>query len=193
MEQNERKEINTMRATGIIRRVDDLGRVVIPKEIRRTLRIHEGDPLEIFLDHDEITFKKYSFLGPLETYAKDFVQVMSQIFLMNAAICDMDTIIAYMGDSRYRCQEQRISEEVNRAIIERKTIIQSASQGHVIPLIEKACWTPKSLLLVPIMNLGETIGAIILFSEEKRNTPIGDPEIKACQIVSAVLSRQMEV
>ena len=74
-----------MRSTGIIRRVDDLGRVVIPKEIRRTLRIHEGDPLEIFLDHDEITFKKYSFLGSLETYAKDFVQVMSQIFLMNAA------------------------------------------------------------------------------------------------------------
>lgn len=149
-----------MRATGIIRRVDDLGRIVIPKEIRRTLRIHEGDPFEIFLDHGEITFKKYSFLGSLETYAKDFVQVMSQIFLMNAAICDMDTIIAYMGDSRYRCQEQRISEEVNRAIIERKTIIQSASQGHVIPLIEKACWTPKSLLLVPITNLGETLGAI---------------------------------
>ena len=163
-----------MKETGIIRRVDDLGRIVIPKEIRRTLRIHEGDPLEIFLDHDEITFKKYSFLGSLETYAKDFVQVMSQIFLMNAAICDMDKIIAYMGDSRYRCQEQRISEEVNRAIIERKMIMQSASQGHVIPLIENACWTPKSLLLVPITNLGETIGAIILFSEEERKTSVGD-------------------
>lgn len=182
-----------MRETGIIRRVDDLGRIIIPKEIRRTLRIHEGDPFEIFLDQDELIFKKYSFLGSLETYAKDFVQVMSQIFLMNVAICDMDKIIAYTGDSRYRCQEQRISEEVNRAIIERMTIIQSASQGRVIPLIEKACWTPKSLLLVPITNLGETLGAIILFSEEERKTSIGDPEIKACQIVSAVLSRQMGV
>lgn len=182
-----------MKATGTIRRIDDLGRVAIPKEIRRTLRIHEGDPLEIYLDHDEIIFKKYSFLGTLESYAKDAVQAMYQTLSMNAAICDTDTIIAYAGDSRCRCQEQHISEEIQRAIGERKVIIQSASESQVIPVIEKACWTPKSLLLVPVLMLGETIGAIILFSEEEKKAPIGDSEIKTCQTVSALLSRQMEV
>lgn len=182
-----------MKATGIIRRIDDLGRVAIPKEIRRTLRIHEGDPLEIYLDHDEIIFKKYSFLGTFESYAKDAVRAMYQTLSMNVAICDMDTIIAYAGDSwNNKCRGQRISGEVERAIKERKAMVWSASEGQVIPISEEADWTPKSLLLVPVLMLGEAVGAIILFSEEDRKTPIGEPEIKACQTMSAFILTQLD-
>ena len=84
-----------MKATGIVRRIDDLGRVVIPKEIRRTMRIREGDPLEIYTTKDgEVIFKKYSLLGGLEDFAAQFCDTLSHSTEFTAAVTDRDAIIA---------------------------------------------------------------------------------------------------
>src|SRR5690606_11016659 len=87
-----------MKATGIVRRIDDLGRVVIPKEIRRTLRIREGDPLEIFVDRDgEVILKKYSPIGELGDFAKEYAESLHESTGHITMICDRDTIIAVAG------------------------------------------------------------------------------------------------
>ena len=87
-----------MKATGIVRRIDDLGRVVVPKEIRRTLRIREGDPMEIFTNHDgEIILKKYSPIGEIEMFAKQYADVMAQVSGQRVLISDRDQIIAVAG------------------------------------------------------------------------------------------------
>ena len=84
-----------MKATGIVRRIDDLGRVVVPKEIRRTLRIREGDPLEIFTDREgEIILKKYSPIGELSAFAKQYAESLSQVLECLVGICDMDQVVA---------------------------------------------------------------------------------------------------
>lgn len=182
-----------LKATGIVRRIDELGRVVIPKEIRRTLRIHEGSPLEIFTDHDGgIILKKYSPVSELASFASEFTGALHQMFSMNAVICDKDTVVACAGSGRREYGEQRISDEVERAIAARGVIVQSASEGRVMPVVEKASRVPQSLLLVPIVAQGDAIGAVILFSIEGRTMPIGEPEIKTCQTVAAFLGRQME-
>ena len=98
-----------MKATGIVRRIDDLGRVVVPKEIRRTLRIREGDPLEIFTDKEgEIILKKYSPIGELSAFAKQYAESLSQMLGCLAGICDMDQVVAVAG--RYNKGTRRVSE-----------------------------------------------------------------------------------
>ena len=87
-----------MRATGIVRRIDDLGRVVIPKEIRRTLRIREGDPLEIYTDRDgEVILKKYSPIGEMSSFAKDYTESLFRSLGHIAVIVDRDQVVAASG------------------------------------------------------------------------------------------------
>ena len=101
-----------MKATGIVRRIDDLGRVVIPKEIRRTLRIREGDPLEIFTDREgEVILKKYSPIGELGTLAKLYAESLAQTLGCTVCITDMDQVVAVSGSGRKELQDQYISRE----------------------------------------------------------------------------------
>ena len=109
-----------MKATGIVRRIDDLGRVVVPKEIRRTLRIREGDPLEIFTDKEgEIILKKYSPIGELSAFAKQYAESLSQMLGCLAGICDMDQVIAAAGSGKKEVEEQYISGRSGRKREER--------------------------------------------------------------------------
>ena len=104
-----------MKATGIVRRIDDLGRVVIPKEIRRTLRIREGDPLEIFTDSDgEIILKKYSPIGELGAFAKEYAESLAQTIGHVTCIVDKDQIIAVSGGLIKDFYEQHISEAMEK-------------------------------------------------------------------------------
>ena len=101
-----------MKATGIVRRIDELGRVVIPKEIRRTLRIREGDPLEIFTDREgEVILKKYSPIGELGDFAKEYAESLHLALGHTALICDKDNIIAVAGTSRRELLEKPLHEE----------------------------------------------------------------------------------
>ena len=110
-----------MKATGIVRRIDDLGRVVIPKEIRRTMRIREGDPLEIYTDKDgEVIFKKYSPMGELSAFAEQMCETLNKTTGNAAAVCDRDTIIAVSGGSKRDLLEKRISEDIEKIVEERQ-------------------------------------------------------------------------
>ena len=109
-----------MKATGIVRRIDDLGRVVIPKEIRRTLRIREGDPLEIFTDRDgEVIFKKYSPMGEMGAVAGELAEALARTAGMSCAICDRDAVIAAAGGAKKDILEKRISAELEQLMEQR--------------------------------------------------------------------------
>ena len=104
-----------MKATGIVRRIDDLGRVVIPKEIRRTLRIREGDPLEIFTDRDgEVIFKKYSPMGEMGAVAAELAEALARTAGMSCAICDRDAVIAAAGGAKKDILEKNISADLEQ-------------------------------------------------------------------------------
>lgn len=114
-----------MKATGIVRRIDDLGRVVIPKEIRRTLRIREGDPLEIFTDREgEIILKKYSPIGELGTLAKLYAESLSQTLGCTVCITDMDQVVSASGAGKKDLQDQFISREAEKLLQERDSFWQ---------------------------------------------------------------------
>ena len=121
-----------MKATGIVRRIDDLGRVVVPKEIRRTLRIREGDPLEIFTDKEgEIILKKYSPIGELSAFAKQYAESLSQMLGCLAGICDMDQVVAAAGNGKKELQDEDITRELGEFLKERKTRNAKAGEKKI--------------------------------------------------------------
>ena len=106
-----------MKATGIVRRIDDLGRVVIPKEIRRTMRIREGDPLEIYTDRDgEVIFKKYSPIGELSQFATQYAETLHKTCGLSVIICDRDAVIACAGVPRKEYADRKLSAEFEEII-----------------------------------------------------------------------------
>lgn len=113
-----------MKATGIVRRIDDLGRVVIPKEIRRTMRIREGDPLEIFTDNDgEVVFKKYSPVGEMSPFANQYADVMSRACGLPVVISDRDHVVAVAGLPKKDYYERRVSAQLEELMEQRQTHI----------------------------------------------------------------------
>ena len=113
-----------MKATGIVRRIDDLGRVVIPKEIRRTMRIREGDPLEIYTDREgEVIFKKYSPIGELAAFAAQYAETLHKICDLNVVICDRDAVIATAGVPKREYLDRPVTEEMEK-IIESRSFYQ---------------------------------------------------------------------
>lgn len=177
-----------MKATGIVRRIDDLGRVVIPKEIRRTMRIKEGDPLEIYTDRDgEVIFKKYSPVGELGSFAAKYAESLNKTCLSPVAICDRDTIIACSGISRKDYFEARVTPECERLIEERKTY--KYESGVQIKLIESD-ETNKIAVLCPIITEGDIAGAVVILSAPGEKP--GDTELKLTQVAASFISKHME-
>ena len=125
-----------MKATGIVRRIDDLGRVVIPKEIRRTLRIREGDPLEIYTATDgEVIFKKYSPVGELSAFASQYAEVLSRVSGLPVIICDKDHVIAASGVSKRELLERRVSPVLENYMESRKSYTATlATVGDIQPV-----------------------------------------------------------
>lgn len=177
-----------MKATGIVRRIDDLGRVVIPKEIRRTLRIREGDPLEIFVDRDgEVILKKYSPISELSDFAKEYAEALYDSLGNPILICDRDAYIAVAGSSKKDYLNKNISDLVEKTMEERTSVIIT-QQGEVA-LIDGIEETISSYTVGPIIANGDPIGAVIIFSKE---STIGEVERKAVETAAGFLARQME-
>jgi len=177
-----------MKATGIVRRIDDLGRVVIPKEIRRTLRIREGDPLEIFVDRDgEVILKKYSPISELSDFAKEYAEALYDSLGNSVLICDRDTYIAVAGSSKKEYLNKNISELVEKAMEERGSILKS--QQEQLALVENNSESIQSYTIGPIIANGDPIGAVIIFSKENS---LGEVEKKAVETAAGFLARQME-
>ena len=179
-----------MNATGIVRRIDDLGRVVIPKEIRRTMRIREGDPLEIFTDNDgEVVFKKYSPVGEMSPFALQYADVMSRACGLPVLICDRDHVVAAAGVSKKEFLERRISGQMEEMMEQRRTHITKAGDQKRLQPVEGI--ERYAAVAVPIMASGDVIGAVCLILPESGAVP-GEGDVKLTQVAAAFLGRQME-
>ena len=168
-----------------------MGRVVIPKEIRRTLRIREGDPLEIFTDREgEIILKKYSPIGELGTFAKEYAESLAQTVGHITCIVDKDQIIAVSGGAKKDFYEKHISPEMENCINQRNTVVADRNDSNFVPVLEED--EPDSYnhqLIAPIISEGDAMGAIIFLSQSKK---MGEVEGKLAQTAAGFLGKQME-
>ena len=177
-----------MKATGIVRRIDDLGRVVIPKEIRRTLRIREGDPLEIFVDRDgEVILKKYSPISELSDFAKEYAEALFDSLGNPVLICDRDTYIAVAGGSKKDYLNKNISDLIEKTMEDRSSVL--VTQSGDISLVDGHSETISSYTIGPIIANGDPIGAVIIYAKEDT---LGEVEQKAVETAAGFLARQME-
>jgi AbrB family transcriptional regulator, stage V sporulation protein T len=178
-----------MKATGIVRRIDDLGRVVIPKEIRRTLRIREGDPLEIFVDRDgEVILKKYSPISELGDFAKEYAEALFTTIDHGVMICDRDEYIAVAGESKKEYMNKGIGEVIEKAMAERATAVYNQS-GNV-ELVEGKDDDIQAYVVSPIIASGDPIGCVVIVS--RNDGELSTVEEKAAETAANFLARQME-
>ena len=179
-----------MRATGIVRRIDDLGRVVIPKELRRTMRIREGDPLEIFTEKDgELIFKKYSPVGELGEYASHICDSLRKTVDAIAAVCDRDSVIAVSGAAKKDIIEKPISDELNELMESRTHFRHEAGAGEkaVCDGDDKFCISAAS----PIISEGDVMGCV-MFLRPRNGGAASDVEFKLAQAAAGFLGREIE-
>lgn len=180
-----------MKATGIVRRIDDLGRIVIPKEIRRTLRIRESDPLEIFTDREgEIILKKYSPIGEMSTFARQYAESLAQVSGHTALIADRDQFIAVSGGSK-NLVGKGLSRELEDKINNRETLIASKGEKSFIPITSEGGEEFVHEAVSPIICEGDVIGAVIL-AESDEKSKMGEVEQKLVLSAAGFLGRQME-
>lgn len=183
-----------MKATGIVRRIDELGRVVIPKEIRRTLRIREGDPLEIFTDRTgEIILKKYSPIVALSDFSREYTESLYRSLGHVACICDKDTIISVSGASKKEFLDKPISAQMEQLIDKRQKVVISRDTGKFIPLTDDTEENEPyhSQAIAPILCEGDVIGAVILLSKDPQYK-MGEMELKVSETAANFVGKQME-
>jgi len=183
-----------MKATGIVRRIDDLGRVVIPKEIRRTLRIREGDPVEIFVDRDgEVILKKYSPIGELGDFAQEYADSLHESMNHISCIADRDTIIAVSGAPKKEFLNKTLSPAVEMVMESRKSVLINNTAEHPYYREAEDEGPPKFVAeaIAPIISEGDPIGAVIMGTRDK-NVKLGDLELKLVETAAGFLAKQME-
>lgn len=183
-----------MKATGIVRRIDDLGRVVIPKEIRRTMRIREGEPLEIFVDREgEVILKKYSPIGELTEFAQEYADALAEETENGVFVLDRDVVIAVSGVQRKLFLDKPISTEAEKVMEDRRAKIING-QG-----IDAFCqgvsdidgYAFSSSVLAPIIVEGDPIGVVVMSSKEE-GKEVGELEMKLVNTAASFLAKQME-
>lgn len=179
-----------MRATGIVRRIDDLGRVVIPKEIRKTLRIREGDPLEIFTAKDgEVILKKYSPIGELNEFSQEYTETLGETLGCGVAVTDLDSIIAVSKLPKKDYKEKSISDELESLIENRE--IKHAKDNKLLPLYKDDPIEYSKQIIIPIVSSsGDCIGSIILVSKEAE--ALAEAEEKILKIAANFLGKQVQ-
>ena len=183
-----------MKATGIVRRIDDLGRVVIPKEIRRTMRIREGDPLEIFTDRDgEVIFKKYSPIGELTNFASQYADTLHKTCGMAVVICDRDAVIASSGLPKKEYNDKTLSDELE-GIIEGRSLYLYREGGVKLPVIKDGGAHFVSCAM-PIITEGDITGCVasVAVSDSGYTREINaELESKLIQTAANFLGKQLE-
>lgn len=183
-----------MKATGIVRKIDDLGRVVIPKEIRRTMRIREGDPLEIYTDREgEVIFKKYSPIGELNSFAAQYAETLYKSCNMSVIISDRDAVIASAGVSKKEYNDKHLSEELEE-IIEKRSLYTWHDGAKKLPVIIDGTAHFISCAM-PIISEGDVVGCVASLCAEsaKPHETLGsDIESKLVLTAAGFLGRQLE-
>lgn len=176
-----------MKATGIVRRIDDLGRIVIPKEIRRTMHIREGDPLEIFVGSGEIVFKKYSIMGDLESFVAGYADTLHKDLSLPVAICDHEHIIASGGIPKKEIEKTRPGTALTLLMQNRASYtLDDTNAFYPLDGFEKT-----ALIVIPILSLGDVLGALIVFTNDTHGKPT-ETELKLTKLTANLIAKQVE-
>lgn len=172
-----------MKTTGVIRRIDELGRIVVPKEIRKNLRIKNGDSLEILVENEDIVLKKYSPLENLETIASKYVEIFNQVIKHNIIVTDRDKVIAIAGSLKKNYLDKEISDFTERSIDRRDSFVERQKKNFefVEGVVEQGYYSFSS-----IVNNGDALGGVIIVSTD---FPISEADEKQAVILSKILSR----
>ena len=175
-----------MKTTGVVRRIDDLGRIVIPKEIRRTLRIRDGESLEIFVEDEMIALKKYSSMNDLNDICRDLVNTINQTLSKNVLITDRDKVISISGNNKTIYQNKSISKYLEEKLKNREIVVEKnkIEVEFIDDLKEKYSYT-----ISPIITNGDVIGAVVIFSDSDNIT---DLEVKLAAVTSNFLGKHIE-
>ncbi len=180
-----------MLSGGIVRRIDELGRVVIPKEIRRTLRIREGDPLEIYAREDQLIFKKYSPIASINQMAETVGQGIKELTEKTCLITDNDTVVYVSSSKNKDLLGKMISEELEKAIRSRKSLILSKNKGDKnLPLTKGGEILSNSQIIVPIISGGDCYGSVVTFNDN--HDELSSVDLRLTEMGALMLSRQFE-
>lgn len=181
-----------MKATGIVRRIDDLGRVVIPKEIRRTLRIRESDPLEIFTDREgEIILKKYSPIGELGSFAKEYAEALASASGHSVCITDRDQVIAAAGGMKRETVGTPVTGQLEAVMSDREYVTTTPQSKNHIKITKDDSEETLPQVITPILCEGDVIGSVILRSHDNRRQ-MGETEQILAKCAAGFMGRQME-
>ena len=176
-----------MKATGVVRRIDELGRIVIPKEIRKTLRIKEGENLEIFIDDKEnVVLKKYSLMNKIEDFAQNFTDSINSLLKHNIIITDNDSVIAASGKYKKKYLNKSISSTVENMLLGREKVLQNHNKKISIINEEEIEVTYAASTII---SNGDVAGLVIIFDDEAL---INENDFQICQIVSSFLGKHLE-
>lgn len=176
-----------MKATSIVRRIDELGRVVIPKEIRKTLRLRVGDPIEIFTDKDQLILQKFSPLITLASFAFDICQTLAEQTEKVAFVCDLEKVIVVKGGLK-DIDQVKIAQGLANALLDRKTILVTRSSGKQMQVLNSEVAILNDYLVVPIITAGDVIGGIVLVANNGQS--ITETDVRICQFASNFISKQ---
>lgn len=180
-----------MKATGIVRRIDDLGRVVIPKEIRKTLRIRESDPLEIFTDREgEIILKKYSPIGELGNFAKEYAESLAQTTGHSICITDKDQVIAAAGGMKRESIGRPISSTLESLISERESVLNHKADSEYMVILDPS-EEKRAQVISPILCEGDAIGSVVLMGKNE-SVQMGEKEQIVAKCAANFMGKQME-
>ncbi len=184
-----------MKATGIVRRIDDLGRVVIPKEIRRTMRIREGDPLEIYTDREgEVIFKKYSPIGELASFASQYAETLYKTCSLSVVITDRDAVIASAGVSKKEYNDKALSAALEEVMENRSLYVHREGSEPMAVLADGGSYYVNCAM--PILSEGDIVGCVASICEAPGNARQGAPaaevETKLIQTAAGFLGKQLE-
>ena len=174
-----------MKSTGVLRRIDDLGRIVIPKEIRKHLKIKNGESLEIFIHDDTVVLKKYSYMSDMEDIAQNCSDSFYDVINNEIIITDLSNVIAVSGSIRKRYLNKEISNFINNMIMERKTNIGATNDGVEIIKGEKI---KRNFIISPVIVSGDAVGAVIILSD----SGINEVMEKTANFISRFLSKHLE-
>ena len=183
-----------MKATGVVRRVDDLGRIVIPKEIRKTLRIKEGTPIEIFTEKEgDIILKKYSPVSELSSFSVEYAECLYNVTNLISIVTDKDCVIAVSGAPKKGLLEESISEDLEKILDKRELYLSNSNKHTPIKITHKELSENLSgvQIILPIISNSEVVGALILIDNNK-NINI-DENITIAKVAATFLGTQMEI
>lgn len=179
-----------MQDTGMVRRIDELGRVVIPKEIRKTLRIKEGDPLEIYTDKEELVLKKYSPMASLGDFSSSVAEGIEKITDNSCIITDTDKVLFVSGKDK-SLEGKNLSDKMNVIMKDRKSVLISCGDGGEAVKITDSDKGAENQIIVPIVSNGDCYGTVVVFDNDKtRRFNSGD--VKFARLCAFVLSKQFE-